>query len=256
MARLRRRLDGPRVLVTSLPKSGTHLLLNALLASPGMRLREGGRNWALGDRERARLLESIGRGEVLYGHYPYTPEDAEALRRRGVRTVLLLRDPRDVAVSLAHYIVKQGDRHRLGPYFRDRLPDFDARLLACIRGVGAKEAGATGGLDDLGARLRSFLGWAREGGALLCRFEDLVGARGGGSEEAQRRALRDLYCFTGLPASGAMVEEAALQIYSTHSTTFRKGVVGDWRAHFKPAHVEAFEAVMGDALGEAGYGPA
>jgi len=254
LARLRRRFDGPKVLVTSLPKSGTHLLLNALLASPGLRLREGGRNWALEEGERARLLRSIGRGEVLYGHYPYAPQDAETLKRCGARVVLMLRDPRDVAVSLAHYILKQGDAHRLGPYFRDRLPDFDARLMACIRGVTAGESGAKSGLEDLGTRFRSFLGWAREDGALLCRFEELVGARGGGSDEVQRKALGDLYRFAGLPSSGAMVEEAALQLYSTHSTTFRKGVVGDWREHFKPSHVEAFAAVMNGAEVQAGYG--
>ncbi|MEW5764838.1 MAG: hypothetical protein ACOYXN_10725 [Acidobacteriota bacterium] len=256
LARLRRRIDGPKVLVTSLPKSGTHLLLNALLASPGMRLREGGRNWSLDAGERERLLGSIGRGEVLYGHYPYGPRDADILRRCGARVVLMLRDPRDVAVSLAHYILKQGDAHRLGPYFRDRLPDFDARLMACIRGVSAEESGAASGLEDLGTRFRSFLGWAREGAAHLCRFEDLVGARGGGSEDLQRRALGDLYRFVGLPSSGAMVEEAALQLYSTGSTTFRKGVVGDWKEHFKPSHVEAFAAVMNGAEAQAGYGPA
>jgi len=250
---LQRAFTGPRVLVTSLPKSGTHLVIQPLHRA-GMALRPILEQWALGEAERRRLLLSVRRGEVLYGHVPHDGERAVLLRERGISVVVLLRDPRDVAVSMAHYIPERGEAHRLGPYFRERLPDFGSRLEACIRGVTAEEAGAPAGLPDLGSRFRAFFRWAEEGGAFLCRYEELARRPGNGGGEGRREALRRLFAFLGLPESGRVFERALRSLDETHGATFRKGGSGGWKDHFTARHRQALERVFPEGLERYGYG--
>ncbi|MGC8763881.1 MAG: sulfotransferase domain-containing protein [Acidobacteriota bacterium] len=251
LARLARVLKGPRVLVTSLPKSGTHLVIQPLYRA-GMALRPILEQWALGEEERRSLLASVRRGEALYGHIPYEPERAALLAAGGVRVVVLLRDPRDVAVSMAHYIFERGEAHRLGPYFRERLPDFESRLEACILGVPAEDAGVPAGLPDLGSRFRAFHRWSEEG-AFLCRYEELTRS-GGGGEEARREALGRLFAFLGLPGAGKTFEGALRSLDETHGATFRKGGSGGWKNHFTPRHREALQRVFPEGLQRYGYG--
>lgn len=254
LARLARILAGPRVLVTSLPKSGTHLVIQPLHRA-GMALRPLLEQWALDEGERRRILLSIRRGEALYGHLPHHRERAALLADRGVRVVVLLRDPRDVAVSLAHYIPERGKAHRLGAYFRERLPDFESRLLACILGVTAEQAGVSEGLLDLGSRFRAFFRWAEEGGAFLCRYEELVRCPDPpGGEERQKETLRRLFAFLGLSRFGRTFQRALRSLDETHGATFRKGGVGGWRNHFTQSHREALKRVFPEGLERYGYG--
>lgn len=251
LSRLRTLLGGPRVLLTSLPKSGTHLVVQPLYQA-GFALRPILEQWALGAEERGRILSSLRRGEVLYGHIPHDGTTAELLEKEGVRVVVLLRDPRDVAVSLAHYIPERGEAHRLGPYFRERLPDFESRLEACILGVPAEEAGVPAGLPDLGSRFRAFHRWT-EAGAFLCRYEDLLGAPRGGSDETRRKTLESLFAFLGLPVQGRTFERALRSLDETHGATFRKGRAGGWKECFRRRHAAALAKVFPEGLKPYGY---
>jgi hypothetical protein len=91
-----------------------------------------------------------------------------------MRTVCILRDPRDMAVSQMHYIKQLGNHFAHQGYMA--LPSDHERLLVSIRG------GELGGrkLQSLDERYRQFLRWEREGGAAVVKFEDLVGTKGGG----------------------------------------------------------------------------
>ena len=87
----------------------------------------------------------------------------------------ILRDPRDVAVSQMHYLKQLKNHFAHEEYMA--LPSDSERLLVSIRG------GELGGrrLQSLDERYRQFLGWERDGGAVVVKFEDLVGPEGGGS---------------------------------------------------------------------------
>src|ERR687889_232170 len=51
-----------------------------------------------------RRLSKVPDGGFVNAHCIYTPELADLFRQEGMRTVCILRDPRDVAVSQMHYI--------------------------------------------------------------------------------------------------------------------------------------------------------
>lgn len=194
----------------------------------------------------ARRLGRVSGGQFVTAHCVHTPELAGLLREQGMRTVCILRDPRAVAVSQMHYI-KRLKKHPIHAAFL-ALPTDAERLMFSIRG------GELGGrrMLPLDERYRRFSGWASEEGAVVVRFEDLVGPRGGGSEEAQRRAVGRVAAHLGVAADEGTLERVGTGIFGT-GQTFRKGTIGGWREEFGEEHARAAEEVAGRLLAELGY---
>ena len=124
-----------------------------------------------------------------------------------MRTVYILRDPRDVAVSQMHYIKQLGNHFAHQGYMA--LPSDHERLLVSIRG------GELGGrkLQSLDERYRQFLRWEREGG---------------GSAEAQRLAVEGVARQLGVEERTMGVVEDLFGV----GRTFRKGQIGGWLEEF------------------------
>lgn len=89
----------------SVPKSGTHLFENMTLArTANLPLRQGGITQLFPDQAeieaRFRDLEKDGRYKA---HLPYF-DGVESLLEQFERVIFILRDPRDIIVSMAHFI--------------------------------------------------------------------------------------------------------------------------------------------------------
>ena len=265
-----------RVVANSVPKSGTHLLTRLLVLLGFEQARLGGirshlvsgpyapiKRFLRGQGtekvtvgvvfpeqvDRRWLKRRLGRvsdGQFVTAHCVHTPELAGLLREQGMKTVCILRDPRDVAVSQMHHI-KQRKQHPVHEGFAT-LPTGGERLMFSIRG------GELGGREmlSLDERYRRFSGWASEEGAVVVRFEDLVGPRGGGSAGAQRRAVAKVAAHLGVAADEATLARVGEGIFG-EGQTFRKGMIGGWREEFSAEHERAAEEVAGALLVELGY---
>ncbi len=247
---------GPRVFANSIPKSGTHLLLRCLDLLPGL-TRSGyfishihHHNRLQEVRDRQGQLRRVGAGCFVGAHMPYTPENARLLAEMGYKQVLIIRDPRDVVVSHFHHIQKRSV-NRLHDYLAS-LPDDEARLMALIEGI--PDAAVAGGVGQPGIaqEFQRFVAW-RQAGAHLIRFEDLIGAAGGGTEARQWTALVDLSTFLGLALDDLALQTVAQQLFYRQANTFRKGAIGDWRNYLSAAHRQAVQRELGPLLGEYGY---
>jgi hypothetical protein len=128
------------------------------------------------------------------------------------------------------------------------LPSDRERLLVSIRG------GELGGrrLQSLAERYGRFLGWEREGGAVMVKFEDLVGHGGGGSEKAQRLAVERVARHMGVPADEGTLRRVEEHLFGV-GRTFRKGQIGGWREAFSDEHERAVKGGLGSLLVELGY---
>ena len=83
--------------------------------------------------DRARLL-ALGPGGLAFGHFRCSPAWAAILVELGINRLFLLRDPRDVAVSLMHYATRMAPNMRsLSHCGACLLRDRD-RLLDLITG--------------------------------------------------------------------------------------------------------------------------
>lgn len=256
--RIAARWSGPRVFANSVPKSGTNLLLECLrhfpMLRPGHRHVSMNSNRRPGSEEFDRTVPKTARGEYVSGHAFYTEAHAETVEEHGIDVLLMVRDPRDVVTSHFHYVTEKHPGHRLHEHYRS-LPDDGARLMASIRGVDGEHTRDGDPLEGIEEWMDRFLAWNEQPYTAVLRFEDLIGPRGGGSREAQVETVETVADHIGVDLTDEEVDYVARNTFSTGSSTFRKGLIGDWRNHFEPEHVEAFKQAAGDHLLDLGYEP-
>ena len=181
-------------------------------------------------------------------HCIYTPELADFFREEGMRSVCLLRDPRDLAVSQMHYLRDNPPKSFAAHEAFMALPSDHDRLLVCIRGG---ELGGTQ-IQSLDQRYRQFLGWEQDDEAIMVKFEDLVGPKGGASAEAQLRAVERVAAHVGVSVGDQTMRLIDEKLFGV-GRTFRKGQIGGWRKEFSPEHEQATKEVVGPLLVELGY---
>jgi len=128
------------------------------------------------------------------------------------------------------------------------LPSDHERLMVSIRG------GELGGrrLRSLAERYGRFLGWEREGGAAMVRFEDLVGPAGGGSAEARRLAIGRVATHLGVAVDERTICRIGENLFGA-GRTFRRGQIGGWREEFSAEHERVLEKEAGQPLAGLGY---
>lgn len=194
----------------------------------------------------ARRLSRVPDGCFVTAHCIFTPELARLFREEGMKTVCILRDPRDVAISQMHYL-KQLKNHFAHEAFM-ALPSDHERLLVAIRG------GELGGrhLLSLAERYRLFSGWEQDPDTVVAKFEDLVGLKGGGSTQNQRLAVERVAAHVGLSTDESTMRLMEEELFGA-GRTFRKGQIGGWRSEFAPAHVRAAKEMAGPLLVQLGY---
>lgn len=198
------------------------------------------RGWLVG------RLGRVPEGSAVSAHCTYTPELAEVLRQQKMRSVCLIRDPRAVVVSYLNY-VKGLTRHTSHKDYM-ALADDNERLMLAIRG------GRLGRhtLLPLEQRYREYLNWERDSGSILVKFEDIVGSRGGGSDEAQKQAIEKICAHLNRKVSEAELSEIGGNLFGS-GRTFKKGQIGGWKSVLSEEHKDAIKASVGTLLVEMGY---
>ncbi len=257
---------GPRVLATSMPKAGTHLLSSLLKNFP--RLMFSGRHHALRNfrldtptdskgrppefdwRKIERTLASVNKGQFMTAHFAPLPELIGILERLEYKTVNIMRDPRDVVVSSAHYLTHL-ERHFLHERMKTEFSSVEDRLMAVISGLPPDASGR--GLPSVAQRISRYRQWIGQPNTFECRFERLIGARGGGSDDEQINEIASIGDHIGRPLTAHEASVIAARTWSPRSSTFRKGMIGDWRNHFKDEHKAAFKDLAGEELVALGY---
>ncbi len=244
--------NGVKVFINSLPKSGTFLLRRTLSLLPTFAPRWSYHGLVAGTPQLQQKIQTIRRGQYASGHLYWSPELIELLVTSNIRTLFIIRDLRDVAVSLANYLTNKNSDHRLYPYFKSLKSD-DERLMAAIVGVEGKLLEDGRRAESLGEWARGFAPWLDEPNCLAVRFEDMIGSAGGGSDDKQLEEVHNIINYLGINIPDEQIIRVAKRIFFKSSTTFRQGQIGDWQNHFKDEHKSAFKEVAGEALIRLGY---
>lgn len=128
------------MIANSIPKSGTHLLTQALEVLPA--IHDWGNFFAstpsftMREIEALRMAQRIrglARNELVSGHMFYALEVHEAIKEKSAVHYFIYRDPRDVLVSKVKYLTSMNRWHRLHRVFK-RMRTDEERLLFSIRG--------------------------------------------------------------------------------------------------------------------------
>jgi len=202
------------VFLTSIPKSGTHLMFG-LLEKLGF----------------ARGAHSDG-GNYAPGHYhPLTADFFHGPARKWFTDQSLAgalshpamhhpicfgyRNPLDTLVSEADYYVQP--KRTILPYYFSCLGDRNRVIEELCRG---------GALDPVRDRMEQYLPWFRLPNVIPVAYEEAGGGRGGASDVVQQDLLWSLQLK--LHVSGAPADYAG-RLYDTGSNTYNVGRIGRFR---------------------------
>ncbi|WJW76305.1 sulfotransferase domain-containing protein [Thiohalobacter sp. IOR34] len=248
--KLRNRLlasSSPRIFCVSVPKAGTHLVERAICLHPALYRRlmptldECNLDPALG---LGGVLGKLDPGQLLVSHLFCTDRRVRDVSESGVRSIFVIRDPRDVVISQSSYLMKM-KKHRFHHAFSGQLDRKNAIRISIL-------GNENSGLPSIRAILDGMRGWMEHAG-LVIRFEDLVGTGGGGSEQAQRDSLRRLFEFLEVDMDENWIDETARRVFSSASPTFRKGRINQWKRVFDQELVDLFKEEAGQPLIDYGY---
>ena len=236
--------DNQKVLVLSIPKAGTQLVKKAMKLITKKRFFLSGSQGTV----REVLLSELQWGvdnylfcDHLVSEYNFLKAD---LSDNPIK-VVQIRDPRDILLSQISWMEKMESWWMSLKQVRafNELP-FDERLSRAILMPDA----------NYGVRCfaRNALDWMKNPTVFVCRFEDLVGPKGGGSRKRQEKTIEALAIHLGYPLEPERVAEIADELFGG-TRTFRHGQIGGWKEYFTPEHIELFKQVMGKELIELGY---
>ena len=245
-----------KVLVTTLPKSGTHYL-NVVMQAYGFErhfcdVHEFTAGMVDPDPERANkaawaLVEAIERmpdGHFMNEHVPHNPSLMFWLEKRHIKVVALLRNPYDFVVSLAHHLR------------REPSPDTPADLSMHALQHWICTHVPEGHTDPMAKRyLARIGGWATDPRAFLLRFEDIIGPRGGGSFADQVATGLRLRDYLGAQLDEAQVARALISSYKPDLAMFRRGRIGGWRDEMAANTAEHLASLYARFLDAWGYTP-
>ncbi len=251
------------VVCNSFPKSGTHLLYQILYSVPKLKTWNdivsvqalcGVMNTASHIRWK---VGSAPDGSIIRSHLMYCDEVLEVLREFNCKLFFIYRDLRDVAVSHARWITKE-ERIFLHNLYA-QYNNFDTQLMSSIRGVPlGSPFGSNISQPDIGTDFLRWQGWITDENVIALKFEDLVGERGGGSEDKRLYLVEKILDHLNVNLSSEEIKGkfASFALNPEESHTFKKGgkgSIGGWKTLFTEDHKVAFKEVAGQILINLGY---
>lgn len=246
------------IICNSFPKSGTHLLYQILYSLPeidkwddiisvqalcGIMNTPHHIRWKLG---------SAPSNSIVRCHLMYAQEILDILSEHRCKLLFIYRDLRDVAVSHARWVNKE-ERIFLHDIYQ-KQSSFDERLMSSINGTPlGSPLGSNLSHPSIGQDFTRWYGWLQHSETLSIKFEDLVGERGGGSEEKRLDTIREITDHLGICLSSIQLKKkfTSHEMNPEESHTFKKGgkgAIGNWRNYFTEEHKKQFKKTAGQLL--------
>ena len=163
----------PVVIINSLPKSGTHLLMQVAEALPGtvqlgsfIAQRPSWANWHRSEAQILKRIENLAPGECAGAHLHFSAGVSAALGKLNALHLFIYRDPRAVLVSEVQYLIQTARWNALHGRFANLATLKEALDLAI-------DGDASDVLPNVKSRYQPYLEWRGDQDVLAVRFEDL-----------------------------------------------------------------------------------
>ncbi len=245
--------------VLTIPKSGTHLIMKMILMLTGKMYTPG---WALvpqlnvfdfgqinGKEMEDVFLKAKNLNRYLIAHTNFV-EGCELVSNKYSEYVkiLLIRDLRDICISCVFH-QEEAIQKEIGS------SNFNEQLMFIIT-LGDKETKEK--IFHLKKYAQLAARWRKDPQMITCRFEHLIGEKGGGSLNAQLNEIQTIAKSLNLFIEIDKLKEISRNLFGMNKgpdihSSFREGKIGWWRAYFNEDHQKAFEKEMGDLQLSLGY---
>lgn len=188
----------------------------------------------------------------------YNPHILRTLRGNQHKLIALIRDPRDALISLVFYLRSfafKPENHLKRDFYIVR-PDFD--LLTLNHQIKALIAGGHNMISYI-QFYRERIQWALQPGNLMVKYEDLVGAEGGGNDISQQLAILSIAQYIHLNLTESRFNHVLENLYVNFGNeiqdgrVFKRSSIGNWKTFFSPQHKALFKKLMGQDLITLGY---
>lgn len=237
-----------KFVVMTPPKSGTHLLLAAVMLMtkrPYPNYMHDPKHYHSADAFERACQRAWDNGKYSDTHFTDFAI-LQALRKNDWKILTIFRDPRAQILSRVFFSQKMWPKFEdaeftkekvieiLHDYIQEDIWPWDNKpLLLSDQVVDERE----------------------KYNICMVRFEDLVGPKGGGSRERQMKALRTIRDFISADVTEKELRKIAADLFNNQISrfTFRKGQIGEWREYFDDDLMQAYEERFGDYMHRLGY---
>ena len=232
-----------KILLMTLPKSGTHLLRKAVFL-----ITNKPSDWIGLQTKRFNPVNDLQNTDSITGAHLFPLFDQIRTNHflDQYTTILMIRDPRDIMLSFSSHLQRG--------LFWTSCPTFDYERFVALS-------------DDERLQETFFFPqeylnpsicfpyvqlWMNEPSVYVCRFEDLVGSRGGGSDIRQLEALSEIATHIGYPKSQEEIQVIADALFGG-TWTFHVGKIGRWKESYNKENKELFLQLFGSYITNWGY---
>lgn len=239
-----------KIVLLTVPKAGTHLVAKALELMTGRNV-----EWIAASVLADPVINPNKRlnphDRTIMMHHLFSSFDFIRHDKSGKYVkIIQIRDPRDLLLSQIGWLANcSWCWYAPRDYNKEfnRL-SFDQKLTTTITFPEGN------GFYSMRYFLHKALEWIEEPDVLVLRFEDLIGPDGGGTREAQEKAIRDLAAHIGYTLDQYDVDRIALSLFG-NTPTFKKGLIGEWKKKYSLEHIDLFKEWLGEELIQLGYEP-
>lgn len=156
-----------------------------------------------------------GIGCSMSGHAAYSDTLSKYFEFNGYKNIFIVRDPRDVAISFAHWI---GLHPEFSSYKLFREDDVETSIYKLIQGCRSGSINH----NSLSVVYQRAYGWIGDSNTLVVKFEDLVGEKGGGDDLVAINEIKRIANHIGI--NNPNINYIFDNMYGS-SKTFRSGKV-------------------------------
>lgn len=217
------------LLITTVPKSGTHLLSKAIKLMTGQQAFWGKDVDTVNPWE----LNSIYDNQFYLLHAICTPYNYDLIKYRNFKVILMIRDPRDVLISWAHWL-KESPGNK-GFYECHTLSDLISCLIKNYR-LSHLET------QTLVEFFEQYLCWLQYPDVYITSFEKLVGPLGGGDQISQENEIINLSTFLDIPLKQPKIKKISKALFGD-TATFRQGKIGSWKEELTFKQKQALKCI-------------
>lgn len=220
------------------PKSGSHLLGYAL----GLGTMPTWQKSSTGNYEQFRtekeynsIIKAFKNKNGLWTHFPYSLSTWEMLEDNYHGYIFLRRDPRDIVVSIAHYV----DKFPKGNLNYRRLGSMPLNQLTWHRRVPEI-------IKIVADELPRFIPWSKHENFFQVKYEDLIDDRLAVLKKINKYLQRRNITLVNL-------DEAVGRSRRRHPLSYRRAKYGDWKLEFNSDHIAYAKEILTPVMEDLGY---
>ena len=234
-----------KILIVSLQKCGTHLI-HKIMSEAGMESVGVGKDCTVAD------FRKLKDHQYLWSHYPPSDNFLSEIENgnRNFKLIFNYRDPRDALVSWLYWMHPENAKvtHTPREYVKKTYRGFtDDELLEIFIKIDKFRPIEYNIIENF----RLSRAMLFHPGVHKIRFEDLVGAKGGGNDGDQFVTLEKLFSY--LQISNIGIKHIAAKAFDRESETFRRGCIGEYKEKFSKKNLTLFEKLHCDLIAQYGY---